>query len=77
MGALSDARQAAEADDAPTDADDGDVDGGDALLPPDAVALFDPFAQKYLTDEFTADAETIDQMLTGVIALASLKQSMT
>lgn len=46
--------------------------GEDADVFADLPESIDPFLQRYLVDEFEADDETVNQMLTAVIAAANL-----
>lgn len=58
----------------------GNAAGGDYNPQLGGVELpvpVDPFIQRYLTDPYQLDAETINQILTGTIAVASLRHGLT
>ena len=40
--------------------------------PADLPESIDPFLQRYLTDEYQADTETVNQILTALIAAGNL-----
>ena len=49
-----------------------EVSDADDFLP----ARIDPFIQRYLTNRYQMDSEALNQMLTGIIALANLANLM-
>jgi len=65
-------RSASTTDDASTASGDSAHSGGAA---PDAVSglpAIDPFLDQYEMEAYQADSDTVNQMLTAVIALANL-----
>lgn len=61
------ARDAQQAPDPPA-GDDSDVSAVLERFPDDV----DPFLQTYMTEPWKADADTIDQIMTGMITVGSL-----
>jgi len=49
-----------------------DSDGGQSSGSGGLSTEYDPFIQQYMTDEWDADADTIDEILTGMIAVGQL-----
>ena len=67
MGVISEARQRTPGN-GPNESDGTGQDAPD-VVPEDVAG---PFEQNYSTEKFQADHETINEMLTGAIAVANL-----
>ena len=73
MGALSDMTDEADAQERATTGEQA----GDETTDPSATSEAalddaDPFLQQYLTDQYKADSETVNQMITGLLAVGKL-----
>ncbi|ALJ99685.1 hypothetical protein BGV91_gp22 [Haloarcula californiae icosahedral virus 1] len=70
MGVISDTIQERDAQGRPaSDTSEQESGGTD---PADLPESIDPFLQRYLTDEYQADTETVNQILTALIAAGNL-----
>jgi len=70
MGVISDTIQERDAQGRPaSDTSEQESAGTD---PADLPESIDPFLQPYLTDEYQADTETVNQILTALIAAGNL-----
>lgn len=73
MGVISEARER-DAQGRPDSStpDHAEQQDPGADLPDDLPEQIDPFLQQYLTGSYEVDTETVNQMLTGAIAVANL-----
>jgi len=73
MGALSDVTDEAAAQERATTGEQAGDEQADPSTATDPVpGPADPFLQQYLTEQYEADSETVNEMLTGLLAVGRL-----